>query len=176
MFGCMGADIILFCYIKKLVWPVLTSFTFHIYDNLFLMPAVSLWETVCVTVHNNLYSEMCLIMHTVCTCKRDVGEGSIIYVEVTDRGTKAHLSAYRDIFNSPATTIKEKKEKGSAETHPYFTICTRILLFFQSLPSSVKLCHHRIIKIYYLKTRHIRTSILDFGEVAIYKTLEQKHH
>lgn len=52
-------------------------------------------------------------------------------------------------------------------------ISSRILLLFQSLPSLVKLCHHRIIKIYYLKARHIRTSVLDFREVAIYKTLEQ---
>lgn len=55
-------------------------------------------------------------------------------------------------------------------------ISSRILLLFQSLPSLVKLGHHWIIKIYYLKARHICTSILNFREVPIYKALEQTNN
>lgn len=113
-----------------------------------------------LTVHNNLHSKRCLMMHAVWTCSCEVvgdADGNSILLITSEQMSHQQLQIY---FQS---TIQALEKIKRWKTHSYFTIGSRILLLFQGLPSLVKLGHQRIIKINNLKARHIGTAILDFG-------------
>lgn len=58
-----------------------------------------------------------------------------------------------------------------ALAHPDSAVSSRILLLLQRLPALVKFSNKRVIKIHNLKSRYIRTPVLNLGQIPIHKAL-----